>query len=41
MPQTATITRPTLKTPQGNEVKKNVSYVVGTSPRITVFRALR
>ena len=28
----------TLKTLQGKEVKKNVSYVVGTSPALTVFR---
>jgi hypothetical protein len=31
----------TLRTPQGKEVKKSVSYVVGTSPILTVFRALR
>lgn len=28
----------TLRTPQGKEVKKSVSYVVGTSPTLTVFR---
>ena len=28
----------TLKTAQGKEVKKSVSYVVGTSPALTVFR---
>ncbi|MGE3818231.1 MAG: hypothetical protein AB7I30_02240 [Isosphaeraceae bacterium] len=28
----------TLQTPQGKEVKKNVTYVVGTSPAVTVFR---
>jgi hypothetical protein len=28
----------TLRTAQGREVKKSVSYVVGTSPAITVFR---
>lgn len=28
----------TLRTSQGKEVKKNVSYVVGTSPALTVFR---
>jgi hypothetical protein len=28
----------TLRTPQGKEVKKSVSYVVGTSPALTVFR---
>ena len=27
-----------LRTPQGKEVKKAVSYVVGTSPTLTVFR---
>jgi hypothetical protein len=30
----------TLKTPQGEEVKKQVSYVVGTSPELTVFREM-
>jgi hypothetical protein len=30
----------TMKTAKGKEVKKNVTYVVGTSPRLTVFRAL-
>jgi hypothetical protein len=30
----------TLRTPQGKEVKKSVSYVVGTSPSVTVFRGL-
>ncbi|MFO0950128.1 MAG: hypothetical protein U0835_27500 [Isosphaeraceae bacterium] len=30
--------RLTLRTPQGKEVKKSVSYVVGTSPSLTVFR---
>jgi hypothetical protein len=28
----------TLRTAQGKEVKKSVSYVVGTSPALTVFR---
>ena len=28
----------TLKPPQGPEIKKSVSYVVGTSPALTVFR---
>lgn len=28
----------TLKTPKGQELKRSVSYVVGTSPSITVFR---
>ena len=28
----------TLRTPQGQEVRKKVSYVVGTSPSLTVFR---
>ena len=28
----------TLKNPKGKEVKKTVSYVVGTSPSLTVFR---
>jgi hypothetical protein len=27
-----------LQSPQGKEVKKSVSYVVGTSPALTVFR---
>ena len=31
----------TLRTPQGKQIKKSVSYVVGTSPYVTVFRALR
>lgn len=31
----------TLRNGQGKEVKKRVSYVVGTSPIVTVFRALR
>lgn len=31
----------TIRTPQGKEAKKTVSYVVGTSPTVTVFRALR
>jgi hypothetical protein len=31
----------TLRTPQGKEVKKSVSYVVGTSPYLTVFRDFR
>jgi hypothetical protein len=30
----------TLRTTQGREVKKNVSYIVGTSPIVTVARAL-
>ena len=30
----------TIRTPQGKESKKSVSYVVGTSPIVTVFRAL-
>ena len=30
----------TLKTPEGQEVRKSVTYVVGTSPSVTVFRAL-
>jgi hypothetical protein len=29
----------TLRTPKGQEVIKSVSYIVGTSPRVTVFRA--
>jgi len=28
----------TLRTPKGKEVQKSVSYVVGTSPALTVFR---
>lgn len=28
----------TLRLPEGREVRKNVSYVVGTSPALTVFR---
>jgi hypothetical protein len=28
----------TLKSPAGKEIKKKVSYVVGTSPTVTVFR---
>ena len=31
----------TLKTAKGKEVKKKVTYVVGTSPYLTVFRALQ
>jgi hypothetical protein len=31
----------TLRTPKGQEVTKSVSYIVGTSPRVTVFRALQ
>jgi hypothetical protein len=31
----------TLKTPEGREIKKSVSYVVGTSPIVTVFRDFR
>jgi hypothetical protein len=31
----------TLKTKQGKEVKKDVSYIVGTSPIVTVFRNFR
>lgn len=31
----------TLRTKDGKEVKKNVSYVVGTSPIVTVFRNFR
>lgn len=31
----------TLKTPDGKQVQKKVSYIVGTSPYVTVFRALR
>lgn len=31
----------TLRTKDGKEVKKNVSYVVGTSPILTVFRNFR
>ncbi len=31
----------TLRTPQGQEVRKKVSYVVGTSPILTVFRDFR
>jgi hypothetical protein len=31
----------TLRTAQGKQVKKKVTYVVGTSPILTVFRALR
>jgi hypothetical protein len=30
--------RLTVRTAQGKEVKKSVSYVVGTSPAVTVFR---
>jgi hypothetical protein len=30
--------RLTLRTPQGKELSKDVSYVVGTSPSLTVFR---
>jgi hypothetical protein len=30
--------RLTLRTAQGKEVRKSVSYVVGTSPAVTVFR---
>lgn len=30
--------RLTLRTAQGREIKKSVSYVVGTSPALTVFR---
>jgi hypothetical protein len=30
----------TLRDPQGQEVKKDVSYIVGTDPVLTVFRAL-
>ncbi|HEY2155947.1 MAG TPA: hypothetical protein VGH33_09980 [Isosphaeraceae bacterium] len=30
----------TLRTPQGKDVKKSVNYVVGTTPIVTVFRAL-
>jgi hypothetical protein len=28
----------TLRTPKGQKVTKSVSYIVGTSPRVTVFR---
>ena len=31
----------TLKLPNGKAVKKKVTYVVGTSPYLTVFRSLR
>jgi hypothetical protein len=31
----------TIRTPQGKEAKKTVSYIVGTSPTVTVFRGLR
>lgn len=31
----------TLRTKDGKELKKNVSYVVGTSPIVTVFRNFR
>ena len=31
----------TLKTADGQEIRKDVNYVVGTSPIVTVFRALR
>ncbi len=31
----------TLRTPQGREVRKKVSYIVGTSPILTVFRDFR
>jgi hypothetical protein len=31
----------TLKLPNGKEVKKSVTYVVGTSPYLTVFRSLK
>jgi hypothetical protein len=30
--------RMTIRTTQGKELSKNVSYVVGTSPSLTVFR---
>jgi hypothetical protein len=30
----------TLKMPNGRQVKKSATYVVGTSPYLTVFRAL-
>ena len=30
--------RLTIRTEQGKEMKKSVSYVVGTSPALTVFR---
>ena len=33
--------RLTLRTPQGKELRKDVTYVVGTSPILTVFRAFR
>ena len=33
--------RLTLRTSSGKEVKKNVTYVVGTDPYLTVFRDLR
>jgi hypothetical protein len=33
--------RLTLQTSTGQELTKDVSYVVGTSPRVTVFRELR
>jgi hypothetical protein len=32
--------RLTLRTPQGAEAKKEVTYIVGTSPVLTVFRKL-
>ncbi len=31
----------TLKLPNGKQVKKKVTYVVGTSPYLTVFRSLK
>jgi hypothetical protein len=31
----------TLQNPQGKEIKKSVSYVVATSPHISVFRDVR
>ncbi len=31
----------TLKMPNGKQVKKKATYVVGTSPYLTVFRSLK
>ncbi len=31
----------TLRNPKGQEVKKNVSYLVGTSPSLTIYRDFR
>jgi len=31
--------RLTLRTPKGREIKKDVSYIIGTSPSLTIYRA--